>query len=354
MTLISDDPSYWPLINSGRIGSYFEVAAGVAVVYDWALTFGQEVELVWRQHWSLMTILYLSVRGLPAVNLCWLDNILAALSWIVICHPEHTGRSSNNLVDRCSESSAPMPVPASPIQLTAIPCRDVGRILYLVWDWTNVVAFPMLCVIMITRLHAMYQRSTRILIFLVVVCLAVNIVDLVVMAMETTQTSGEELILSGTYSCTIGNGDNAPLLFSITWILGTVWEVLTLCLAVWIAVKHFRELRQYSAGGIMGDCFTVLIKSHVFYFASYVAVSCFSLIVNLSPTLLTNPFSLENQILIGVGQILGPIQSFVLGPRLVLSVREYNARLVADSDAATAMTSIAFQERVHISTGSSV
>ncbi|KAG2111888.1 hypothetical protein BD769DRAFT_1493480 [Suillus cothurnatus] len=31
-------------------------------MYDWALTLGQEIELIWRQRWSLMTFLYLTVR----------------------------------------------------------------------------------------------------------------------------------------------------------------------------------------------------------------------------------------------------------------------------------------------------
>jgi len=44
----------------------------------------------------------------------------------------------------------------------------------------------------------------------------------------------------------------------------------------------------------------------------------------------------------------------VLGPRLILGIREYHAKLVADSDSATAMTSIAFQEHVQKSTGSNV
>ncbi|KAG2139675.1 hypothetical protein DEU56DRAFT_942303 [Suillus clintonianus] len=255
-------------------------------------------------------------------------------------------------------------MPAIPIQLIATPCRVCdppkahhspdfsGRIVYLIYGWTDVVVFPMLCVILITRLHAMYQRSTRILIFLVVVSLPINIFDVVANAIVTRHDSGEELILSGTYACTIDYADNFSLVNSISWILSTVWEVLAMCLAVWIAVKHFRELRQHSAGGIIGDCFTVLIKSHVFYFASFAAVSCFSLVINLSPTILANPFSLETQIVIGVAQILQVIQCYVLGPRLILSLREYHARLVADSDAATGMTSIAFQERVQISTGS--
>jgi len=35
---------------------------------------------------------------------------------------------------------------------------------------------------------------------------------------------------------------------------------------------------------------------------------------------------------------------FVLGPRLILSVRECNAKLVANSDETITMTSIVFQE----------
>lgn len=62
MTLVSNDPNWWPSINSYRISSYFVVVYSSGVTYDWALTFGQEVELIWRQHWSLMTILYLSLR----------------------------------------------------------------------------------------------------------------------------------------------------------------------------------------------------------------------------------------------------------------------------------------------------
>jgi hypothetical protein len=57
----------------------------------------------------------------------------------------------------------------------------------------------------------------------------------------------------------------------------------------------------------------------------------------------------------GFIQIVTVVQSFVLGPRVILDIREYHAKLVADSDAAASgMTSIAFQERVHISTGSGV
>ncbi|KAG2034944.1 hypothetical protein BDR03DRAFT_1012962 [Suillus americanus] len=85
--------------------------------------------------------------------------------------------------------------------------------------------------------------------------------------MSTIHSSGEALILSGTYQSSISYVEDTVLLGSIAWILGTAWEVLTLCLAIWIAVKHFRELRQHSGGGIIGDCFTMVMRTHVLYFA---------------------------------------------------------------------------------------
>ncbi|OAX31544.1 hypothetical protein K503DRAFT_75904 [Rhizopogon vinicolor AM-OR11-026] len=78
MTIVLNDPGVWPVFSYFRAMSYFEVACFTAVVYDWALTFGQEFELVWRQRWSLMTFLYLSVRymGIPyTAYVCTAKNI---------------------------------------------------------------------------------------------------------------------------------------------------------------------------------------------------------------------------------------------------------------------------------------
>jgi hypothetical protein len=169
----------------------------------------------------------------------------------------------------------------------------------------------------------------------------------------TMQLSGEEFILSGTYQCIIGFAGDSSMLSSMAWVLGIVWEVLALCLAVWIAVKHFRELRRHSTRGMIRDCFAVLVQTHVSYFASFFVVSCYHIGL-FFPTLSEDLFSPDTQIYLGLAQIFRVVQMVVLGPRLVLGVREYHAKLVASSDTATAMTSIAFQERVHVSTSSSV
>ncbi|KAG1798928.1 uncharacterized protein HD556DRAFT_1348955 [Suillus plorans] len=125
---------------------------------------------------------------------------------------------------------------------------------------------------MIAQLHAMYQGSRTILMFLVIIFLAVNIACRVIVAIglnDTVAGKFEELILSGTHMCGYASEGNNQLLYSMFWMLNTVWEVLALCLSVWVAVKHFRELRRLgsSTGSTIGACFRVLIQSHVLYFA---------------------------------------------------------------------------------------
>ncbi|KAG2033294.1 hypothetical protein BDR03DRAFT_967900 [Suillus americanus] len=212
----------------------------------------------------------------------------------------------------------------------------------------------MLGVIMIARLHAMYQRSRIMLIFLVIIFLAVNITCGVITAIAFKGVVVEGLILSGMYMCNSGFEGDDQLLNAMVWTLNIIWEVLALCLSVWIAVKHFRDLRRFgpSTGSTIGDCFRVLTQSHVLYFASFVCVSCLQLTC-ISPEFV-NSNSVGAQVVDGVLQILSVVQMFVLGPRLILSIREYHAKLVADSDAEASMISIVFQDRIRVPTSSIV
>ncbi|KAG2109698.1 uncharacterized protein F5147DRAFT_798001, partial [Suillus discolor] len=139
------------------------------------------------------------------------------------------------------------------------------------------VITAMLGVIMIARLHAMYQRSRKMLIFLVIVFLAVNIACGVIAIIGLKYSLAEELILSGIHTCNDVLEGDVQLLMTMVWMLNTVWEILALCLSVWIAVKHFCELQRLGpfTRSTIRDCFRVLMESHVLYFASFAGVSCF-------------------------------------------------------------------------------
>ncbi|KAG1905218.1 uncharacterized protein F5891DRAFT_1183159 [Suillus fuscotomentosus] len=228
-------------------------------------------------------------------------------------------------------------------------------------NWMIVIAAAMLDAIMVARLYAMYHGSRKMLIFLVVIFLAVNISCGVMAAIILKHTFGgkiylldwkmgligqipEEAILSGTYACSYDVEGNYQLLSVVTWIITAAWEVLALCLALWITAKQLRDLRRLetSIGSTIGDCLTMLIKSHLLYFAGFLAVACLELGRNSSQ--ISDLTTMETQIYEGFLQFFLNVQMFVLGPRLILSVREYNAKLVNDSDTSTHMTSVAFQE----------
>jgi len=227
------------------------------------------------------------------------------------------------------------------LSMTDMDCK----IIFLTYLWATFVINSMLWVIMIVRLHVMYQRTRKMFIFLIATFMVLTITCGVSIAVMSNRVSSEELVLSGTYECTAMGYD---LLSVVAYILMTLWEVLVLCLASWIAVKHFRELRQRPAGSAIGDCVTVLIKYHMFYFTAFVVVVCFTIGVGLSPKLSNSP------VFSGILQIATSLQFFVLGPRLVLSVRDYYAELLVNSEAGTGMSWIQFQDSTYMSTGDDV
>ncbi|KAG1733588.1 uncharacterized protein EDB91DRAFT_631358 [Suillus paluster] len=231
--------------------------------------------------------------------------------------------------------------------LPSVPVTDtVSNVMYFTLNWMTVVIIAMLCVIVTCRLYDMYQRSRKMLIFLIVIFLLVTITCGVVAAILNSHVSAEEYFLSGTYLCNYEYDGAAQLLIPMTWLLCTIWEVLVLCLVARIVVKHFRERTM---GWTVVECFTVLIKTPMVYFVISIAVSSLNL-GYFSPKL-SNSLSVGSQVYYGVWEVSLFLQMFVLGPRLILNVREYHAKRVVDFDA---LTTIVFQEHDHVSAGSDV
>ncbi|KAG2369119.1 hypothetical protein BDR07DRAFT_851881 [Suillus spraguei] len=322
MAVVSSDPSWWPLIKSFRFYSYFVVASCAAVIYDWALAFGREYELIWGKLWSLPTLLYLGVRylGVPYTVIFML-------------------KSSDGFSDRYRVSE---------IADLLIQYNDGNscNMMYSALTWMTVVVNAMLGGYHYHSVACNYQQSRKMLAFLVSILLAVTITCGVIAVIGNRYTVGKQLVLSGTYQCTYDYEGDAGLLDSLAWILYTVWEVLALCLAVWIAIKHFRALRNPLAAWTMGNCFSVLIKAHVAY-----------LLVLWLFHASNSGFSLQGSGLISAGadvyagllEFVSIAQMFVLGPRLILSIREYEAKLTTNPDSGIDMLPIVFQESSNVS-----
>ncbi|KAG2031336.1 hypothetical protein BDR03DRAFT_115957 [Suillus americanus] len=145
----TDDPSLWSFISYNSFINYFLAASSTMVVYDWALTFGQEFELILSQRWSLMTVLYICVR--------YIGILFSAINILSI-----------------------LPV--------SIP--DVVRtVIWYIGTWTPVIVNGLLGVIMIARINAMYHGSKKLFIFLVVTLLACTITSGVMVVIENLGVS---------------------------------------------------------------------------------------------------------------------------------------------------------------------
>lgn len=209
------------------------------------------------------------------------------------------------------------------------------------------VVNAILGVVMIARLHAMYLGSNRILIILVAIFVPIVVTCGVMVAIAASHTPGEEYILSGTYQCTYVWEGNARTIDSMAWALYTIWESLALCFALRIAVKHFRGLQRPSNIWTIEDLITVLMKTHAAYFVSFTIVSCFQLVYDSSAI---DASSESMGYIFAVLEFFWSLQLFVTGPRLILSVREYNAKFAANSNAEADISesAIVFHERGHV------
>jgi hypothetical protein len=78
-------------------------------------------------------------------------------------------------------------------------------------------------VIMITRLHAMYQRSRKVLIFLVVIFLAITIANAVIIAIMTMQITGGKLWLCMTCLEASGSLKNTRGICSLRHLSVPIW-----------------------------------------------------------------------------------------------------------------------------------
>ncbi|KAG1821268.1 hypothetical protein DFJ58DRAFT_422860 [Suillus subalutaceus] len=229
------------------------------MVYDWALTFEQEFELILRKRWSFMTVLYICVRYIG-------------------------------------------------------------------------ILFAVILFIMIARINAMYRGSKKLLLSC---CSLASLHDHLrsLMVIGTRGISTQETTLSAGYHICIIEFDTSMINLDYESLVSTAaWEILNLFLAVWIVIQHPGTATiadRIDHRGLFQD----IIESHTFYFLAFAAVACFELGA-LSPNI-TNSLSVGSAIYSGIWSIADALQMFVLGSRLILSVRGYHAKVVARANGGT-------------------
>jgi len=74
-------------------------------IWDYILTFGMKVDLVWKSKWNFMKGLYLFQRYLPFTDIMWLfvTSKSDAISYFPILHFSNRSNGRNSDRDRVSE-----------------------------------------------------------------------------------------------------------------------------------------------------------------------------------------------------------------------------------------------------------
>lgn len=202
--------------------------------------------------------------------------------------------------------------------------------------------------IMLIRVFAMYFRSRRTRIFLIICFLAASafrvITDGLALVLAVGSTS-EEYVFSGTGVCTT---PMAPVVFFFDGIPSLCIELLFLVLAARVLVKHAREMREHAQSVEFGhgrsDSLAIL-RDHVRHFSCYLVLSVMQV-----AAISTNGDTDGSRWYRSTVIFFVTIQQCVLVPRLVISTRRYFSRRDYVSDGGIDLGAIAFAYNPDVNT----
>ncbi|KAF9563862.1 hypothetical protein CPC08DRAFT_760630 [Agrocybe pediades] len=296
---------------------YGHLAAGSIGLYDYFITFGEEVELIWLERWSPVKVLWLVNRYYALASLVYdyYGEILDGSGKICLELILNLDRSLSDchffkVVSKHIISISPIPqvrhvnTPLMPERFFSRP--DCSR--FPLWQGVTDIAINGLAQgILQLRVYALYPDNKRVLRLMVSSFFAAIVASSVVMwrLMSTVQRQGME---PGGQFCVV---ERPPARYSQAfWIPMLLFETLLFILAF---VKGYQKRRPFGPFLLHRSCqrlADVLFRDSVIYFAAIGAtyLTCF-LIWTLFPRLSSAPLGLVSAV------------PCVLANRLVLNLR---------------------------------
>lgn len=205
---------------------YTDTAALAILVWDYLLTFQSEIDLIWRSHWSIVKILFLLTRYMPAVDV--------------------------TLVIRYQFASS----------LSEHDCR----ILYDVAGWIIMAGITVAELILLYRTWALWGGSRRMGIILILLGIGLTISSSYV---EYLFLRGTEFVMRQPPlpSCIVSS-KHGVLAISFVFIIATETVVLTLTLA-----KYAQHYRSHTKSTILN----VLFRDGVLFYCYLLGFSILNL-----------------------------------------------------------------------------
>ncbi|KAF9461228.1 hypothetical protein BDZ94DRAFT_1264300 [Collybia nuda] len=184
-----------------------QLASMVVVLYDHAIKFPEEVDLIWRRKWSTPSILYILIRYLTAT--------LLVLSSVVFFTPSTPQRVSHRLVF---------------VKFQA---------------WSTTFLFFFMQAILQIRLCAMYNNSRKVKICLSVAFSTQVIVLSTLLIIGHVPLGAVAEPFPGIYMCT---AMNMPKWYPAWWAPVVLLDLGFFWLALRVGIRNLKEMRSLSGG----------------------------------------------------------------------------------------------------------
>ncbi|KAF8554381.1 hypothetical protein OG21DRAFT_1497038 [Imleria badia] len=258
---------------------YTSVIIITAVVYDYVLAFSDEIEYIWKQPWTWVSMLY-----------------------IFVCY--------------CGLFSVVAPILASTTFIHSP--AEVCKLLYIINQWSFLFFLGAADLIMILRVWSMYNRSRLVLSTLLVLFSAEMVCTIVISFMASDPRNLYVIVrhVLDQSRCVVYLPSpvwaKAATILEIT--IGATMCTLAIVQFITQSVQMYRVTNHWQISQYMN----LLVRQGVFYF---LAVSMFSIIIAIaawgkSPTA---------EWLVRVLLVLEWVPSFAVSPRFILAIRKLYA-----------------------------
>ncbi|KAF8552125.1 hypothetical protein OG21DRAFT_1486466 [Imleria badia] len=289
-------------LNSLQKNNYLSVAMLIAVVYDYVLTFSDEIEYIWMKPWTGVSTMFILVRyaGLCAMTIvCLRTSFLPGpIKTSVFAYP--------HFVSTLIQSS---PYPLYPRMLSK------GEAIWIIGEWTYTLFLAAADVAMILRVWAMYNRSKLILrtllTFFALEIVSTLLADSIFQDSRYMQTKTVQ-ILDFSY-CVWQN--NLPSLMKVVSILQMTHAAAMCILAIAQFVRQSLQMHFVTKGWQLNRYINLLVRQGILYFLGIFLYN-FVVVFNYSGG------GWQGYLL----YILAYVPMYTLTPRFILSIRELYAR----------------------------
>ncbi|KAH7908077.1 hypothetical protein BJ138DRAFT_1158469 [Hygrophoropsis aurantiaca] len=271
---------------------YLTAASGALVVYDQVLTFSHEVDHIWNRRWSFTTILYFIARYSGDLQVIAIATMYICINW-----------TSSGYLD-----------------------------VYLALYWGQTMFVLSMQAILMLRVHALFNRSKKVLVFLATLYALQTTATFVMAGLLLNQRAlhdSEYVTSIGPAIGSITQNINAnapqfwPFIRAMT-VLPVAFDAILLFFALRAFIRHTLEAKRLDGGWSINVLVRTLVADQLVYFVCNLTW--------LSLTLASNYISVDEFNAFGI-LLNGAVDFFtalvvVAGPRMVISLRavENNTR----------------------------